>query len=488
MSLNTKEMFEFCNFRVDVRERLVERIDGLPVRGRLPDKTFDVLVVLLQRYGHLVSRDELLEQVWPNTFVEENSVDKRIHAIRHFLGEEGNGDKYIETVRGRGFRFVANVRSMDVSGSWLPGSLRPSEKQRPSRSFSINPEAVDQYWRGKYYLHHLNVENNAKAITALEAAVAADPEFAAAHAELSQAYMCKLFFFDPEQTDLAEKAYISVEKALSLDPYLAVGYLARGRLLWTPANRFPHDAAICEYRRALELDPDLDEARHQLALIYGHIGATDEALAELRHAIAANPNNSVARFRIGETLLFQGKYEEALTALRESPKDANPAIAGHQIVWALLQLGRTEEAEVALHRFLKENPADNRGLITSQLAVLSASVGRYDEAESYIAQAIRNGKGFGHFHHTAFHIACAYSVMNRPDEAMNWLEAAAEDGFPCYSMFENDRYLANVHETLRFKAFIEKLRHRWGVHRNAADNAAEMAVDSISPVITNGQR
>ena len=62
----------------------------------------------------------------------------------------------------------------------------------------------------------------------------------------------------------------------------------------------------------MALNPSLDEARNQMALVLGHVGLTEEALAELDKAVAANPNNNLVRFRIGEMYLFQGKYEEAL--------------------------------------------------------------------------------------------------------------------------------------------------------------------------------
>ena len=91
----------------------------------------------------------------------------------------------------------------------------------------------------------------------LEQAVEKDPTFAAAYADLAQAYVWKLFLFSPEEKQWAEKAFVAVQKALDLDPDLAVAYLARGRLLWTPENRFPHERVIGEYRRALSLDPNL---------------------------------------------------------------------------------------------------------------------------------------------------------------------------------------------------------------------------------------
>jgi tetratricopeptide (TPR) repeat protein len=240
-----------------------------------------------------------------------------------------------------------------------------------------------------------------------------------------------------------------------------VAYLARGRLMWTPENRFPHEKAIGEYRRALSLDPNLDEARNQLALVYCHIGAFDDALRESQTALATNPNNPLVQFRIGETLNFQRKHEEALTALRAIPKEANPVLVSNQTVWALFSLGRKEEASARLDQFLKDYPQDNRGLATGLQALLAASMGQERVAEEKIKLAIEKGKGFGHFHHTAYHIASAYALMNKNDQAITWLEAAAVDGFPCYPLFESDPSLNNLRQDPRFIAFLANQKLLW---------------------------
>ncbi len=344
--------------------------------------------------------------------------------------------------------------------------LTPQEEVRFGKVGPVNPEAYDQYLRGQFYLHHQDRAGNEAAITALERSVGSDPTFAAAQASLAQAYVWKLFLFAPRDQQLAEKAFVASEKALALDPNLAEAHLARGRLLWTPANRFPHEKAILEYRRSLALNPGLDEARNQLALVYNHIGAFDEALGELKKAVATNPNNAVAQFRIGQTLVLQGEYEEALRMLRRVPKEANPALVGHQMAFALFHLGRKEEASATLEQFLKDYPEDNGGLFTSMQAILAASVGQAQIAEEKIQSAIKLGRGFGHFHHTAYHIACAYSLMRKPDAALKWLVAAADDGFPCYPLFERDPNLQNLREDARSVAFLEKLRKEGESYRS----------------------
>ena len=345
--------------------------------------------------------------------------------------------------------------------------LTPQEQSRLGRARPIDPAAFDDFLRGRYYLNRKTKADNDSAIDALNSAVTRDPAFAAGWAELAQAYVWKLFLFAPDEKDLHQKAFVAVEKALALDPDLPEAYLARGRLLWTPANQFPHEQAMQEYRRALALNPSLDEARNQLALVLSHVGLLDEALAELNKALATNPSNNLARFRVGEVLLFESKHEQALAALRNIPPEVNPSLVGHQIVFALFNLGRKDEAAATLEKFLKDYPADNRGLFTSLQAILAASAGQHREAEEKIQSAIERGKGFGHFHHTAYHIACAYAIMSRHDEAIKWLESVANDGFPCYVLFERDRNLDNLRQDARFQALLAKLKQQWEHYKTA---------------------
>ena len=334
----------------------------------------------------------------------------------------------------------------------------------------VNAEAYDQYLRGRFYLYRQTRDDNDAAIAALENSVAADPNFAAAHAELAQAYVWKLFLFAPAERELEEKAFVAVEKALALDPDSAVAYLARGRLLWTPANHFPHERAIREYRHALALNPTLHEARNQLSLIYCHIGAFSEALQESQLALTADPNNHLAQFRMAQTLNFQGKYEEALSTLRTIPPDANPALVGHQIAWALFNLGRKEETSARLEQLLKDYPEDTGGVFTSIQAVLAASDGQNSVAENKIKSAIEKGKGFGHFHHTAYHIACAYALINKPEQSIKWLEIAADDGFPCYPLFESDPNLNSLRQDGRFVAFLSRSKQKWEYYKRVVQS------------------
>ena len=96
----------FDGFRVDVSERLLFKENR---EVPLTPKVFDTLLVLLENSSHVLTKKELMEQVWPDSFVEENNLAQNISILRKALGEEG--EHYIQTVPKRGYRFVGDVRS-----------------------------------------------------------------------------------------------------------------------------------------------------------------------------------------------------------------------------------------------------------------------------------------------------------------------------------------------------------------------------------------
>jgi DNA-binding winged helix-turn-helix (wHTH) protein/TolB-like protein/Flp pilus assembly protein TadD len=145
MSNVNRELYEFDKFRLDVAERLLSR-EG--ERVPLSEKAFDTLRVLVRRGNHLVRKDELLSEVWPDAIVEENNLDKNISLLRRVLGERTGEGKFIETVRGHGFRFVPEVRQIEEDETRnKPANERPMIlfPERPAESSDLSvtePEPI----------------------------------------------------------------------------------------------------------------------------------------------------------------------------------------------------------------------------------------------------------------------------------------------------------------------------------------------------------
>jgi serine/threonine protein kinase/Flp pilus assembly protein TadD len=328
-------------------------------------------------------------------------------------------------------------------------------------NLSQTPSARDLYLQGRFYAIRENRPDNDKAIGLLEQAVASDSNNALVYTELARAYGTRYFQFEPQQKQWQEKAHVALEKAFALNPNLAEAHEIRGFLLWMPANRFPHEQAIAAYRRAVALNPNLDEPHQQLGKIYLHIGLLEEALTELRQSLELNPGNTMARYRLGIVLIHQGKYEEALRHLKSTPSDINPAIVGRDTVWLLISLGRREEAADLLAELIEKNPTDEGGQFASFKALLSALAGNTSQADVEIREALEKGKGFGHFHHTAYIIACTYAALNKPEEAIRFLQMTADEGYPCYPLFESDVKLDSIRQSPKFQTFLAAQKRQW---------------------------
>jgi len=110
MNVESQRFFEFDNFLLDTQQRLLFR-DGQPLE--LTPKVFDILLELVESGGRVVEKKELMESVWPDSFVEESNLTQHISTLRKKLGQDASQQRYILTVPGRGYRFVMPVKSWD---------------------------------------------------------------------------------------------------------------------------------------------------------------------------------------------------------------------------------------------------------------------------------------------------------------------------------------------------------------------------------------
>src|SRR2546422_7288382 len=116
MNRPINDFYEFDQFRIDAAERLLLR-EGTPLG--LPPKAFDILLALVRHSGHVLEKGELIETVWPDTFIEENNLTQYISALRKALGDDRREHRYIETVARRGYRFLVPVRQVRDDGPSL---------------------------------------------------------------------------------------------------------------------------------------------------------------------------------------------------------------------------------------------------------------------------------------------------------------------------------------------------------------------------------
>jgi len=113
--------FSFGPFRLlPAQQNLLE--GRAPVR--IGSRALEILTALVEHAGQLVSRGDLIARAWPNTFVEEANLNVHIGALRRALGEGQPGNRYVATVPGRGYRFVAAVKLSESEVQPVLGRMR----------------------------------------------------------------------------------------------------------------------------------------------------------------------------------------------------------------------------------------------------------------------------------------------------------------------------------------------------------------------------
>jgi DNA-binding winged helix-turn-helix (wHTH) protein len=140
MASRTKRSYQFGPFRLDASDRLLYRKGEIVA---LPPKVFDTLLLLVTNSGHVLAKDEMMKQLWPDNFVEEGTLTQYISLLRKALGDGGT---WIENLPRRGYRFTAPVEEIDS----CPAELHIEEHTRSrTRGTSAGFEStrLPCFWR-----------------------------------------------------------------------------------------------------------------------------------------------------------------------------------------------------------------------------------------------------------------------------------------------------------------------------------------------------
>src|SRR5918993_4819556 len=134
---STARRYIFKNFTLDLEKRVLLR-DGDPVP--LTPKAFDTLALLVRRSGRVVGKDELLEEIWADAFVEESTIAQNVFTLRKALGQNHTENQFIETVPKHGYRFIADVKAVDGATNSRPENGRP----RAAHNISVGEKISDE--------------------------------------------------------------------------------------------------------------------------------------------------------------------------------------------------------------------------------------------------------------------------------------------------------------------------------------------------------
>lgn len=526
--------YAFGPFRVDPRERRLWRSDRTV---HLTPKVFDILLFFLQNRGRLLTKDELIDHVWPDTTVEESNLARNVSSLRKALGEKRDKWLYIETVPWRGYRFVARVQELaespvagdslavlpftgeglDPETEYLPNGLtsilidklslieglkvlssnavfRYQEKysstglpdltgvgrelgvrvvvtgriiktgdslivdvelveardnlhvwgrqyhrrlgdiltmqeaisrdisdglrlrltirdrKRMSRRDTENPEALQSYLKGRFFLQKMTPEGARRGLEYFQKAVEKDPNYALAYVGLINSH-----------TSLGSpiEAKRAAKKALELDPLLGEAHasLAFAAFLYD----WDWENAESEFLQAIELNPNHAETRHWYSIYLAHLGRHAEALREARLAQELDPVSVLMSQTTGMVLCLAREYDQAIEALMktlEMDRNFVSAISTLGLVYA--EKGMYESAVEHFEKVMTLVGKAPRveASIKAMIGYAYAASGKTFEALE-LAGEVSTLSGA-----PPFYIAAIYATLGEKDQAFEWLEKA----------------------------------------------------------------
>jgi DNA-binding winged helix-turn-helix (wHTH) protein/tetratricopeptide (TPR) repeat protein len=344
--------------------------------------------------------------------------------------------------------------------SVLKRSLRtPAAQDRPR--YSKDPLAYAEFMRGYRLSSSGDPALLEEAAQRLTNAVTRDPDFSLAHATLSLVCATRHFEFDPASAWL-EKAEFHCRRALQVDPDLPEGHVANAFLLWGPSKNFQHLEAIAELRRALALQKNLPHAYNRLGTILAHIGLLDHAREMYARGRPFHPQKAVSH-SIVQVYIWSREYDlaqEEIEAWRiENPANKYPVYFAPQVA---MMTRNWKEAKTLLDEAVQLLPEEP--LIVSLLGVYYALRGKADAAMECLTRACAIPKSFGHAHHTYYQIACILALLDRREEAFEWLERSVSSGFACWPFFLKDSCLQNLRSLPEFEVLVSSLQAKYPDH------------------------
>ncbi|MCZ6912213.1 MAG: hypothetical protein O7F72_05345 [Proteobacteria bacterium] len=318
---------------------------------------------------------------------------------------------------------------------------------------AVNPrgtdsiEAYDLYLKGRYLREHQTSDNIQESIAVLHAAVAIDPNFAAAWAQLSFSQTRWVGSFTESlqfKTGYAIARQYA-ERALALDDQLAEAHIALGTIQW--AHDFDSQIAERTFLQALELDPTNLIGLGWYGMLMGFEGHFETGLEALEKAVELDPLSIRSLDGLAIVLTMAGRFDESITVLHQALElDPEVSRINGRIGYNHLLLGNMIEAKAEYELEATDWVRD-----LGKILILRRSLD-YDGWTSALDNFIRDyGKK------DAYQIAEIYADADDPDAAFEWLESALEVRDPGLIWIKTDALLSSLHEDPRWLGFLNRV-------------------------------
>lgn len=365
----TGRIVRFGHFEVNFSRREL-RHNG--ARVPLQEKPFRVLELLLREPGAVVSRNELIQYLWPDSHVAfAHGLNTAVNSLRQALGESSRSSDFIETLPGLGYSFIAPVEEVIAQ-------VRDLRSAGEGSSRGVN----EDYLKGRFLLDRLNCEDSYKAIGFFTSALSVDKNRALSLAGIADA-SCQLALLGSSNLEsLSQRATDAVQAALLSNSELCETQVAAARVKLV----FTWDWLRCEEHisKAVNLNPKSPECYLVQSSYLLALGRCYEAVESAKRAAELDPLSSAASVQLSLSLLGAGNFQAAVARCWEM-LSLNPQFRHAQLILALAyeQLDCFEEAFDEFRNARLSRDLESSATLGLVHALLRA--GRQDDAEQILS-------------------------------------------------------------------------------------------------------
>lgn len=339
---------------------------------------------------------------------------------------------------------VASALTINLSGD---------EKRQLLRPFTENSEAYQLYMKGRFFWNKRTIDGVKKSLDYFQQAIAADPNYALAYAGLADSYTLAGSYgyslLPPHEA--MPKAEEAAAKALALDDSLAEAHASLGYI------KFTYDwdwvEAEKEFKRAIALNRDYDNAHHWYSHELMALGRNDEAMAEARIALELSPSDTVMNEHMGWTYLMIRDYDHAIQSARKAIEmDPNFLLAHRVLGLAYQYKGQHEEATAEFTRGLELSHGDP--VAKAFLARSYAAAGDKTRAKHILDELVQLAS---RQYVPPAEIAATYTALGRNDEAFAWLHKACDERAAALVYLRVNRDYDSLRSDPRFKELLQRM-------------------------------
>jgi serine/threonine protein kinase/Tfp pilus assembly protein PilF len=300
--------------------------------------------------------------------------------------------------------------------------LTGDDEKRMAKSYTVNPEAYQDYLKGRYWWNKANEEGIRKGIEYFQQAIAKDPAYAQAYAGLADSYVVLPAFSPTSPKEAYPRAKEAALKALEIDDTLAEAHASLGVVKaqyewdWSGGER--------EFQRAIALNPNSARA-HQA---YGFVllagtGRLEEATVELKRALELDPLSLLINRNMGRVFIYKKQYDQAIEQERKALElEANFVQAYVDLGWVYVEESRYKEATAEFEKALTISPS-NLGVL-STLGYAYALEDRKADARTVLDQLRELSK---REYVAPLLVAQIYAGLGEKDRALEWMEKSYDD-------------------------------------------------------------